>query len=57
MVFLVELLVNREIIRTEEDVYTYDNLPGYEYVDVKYDTYRYVQHKNTNPKCRYAQKV
>ena len=23
--------------------FTYDNIPGYEYVDVKYDTYRYVR--------------
>jgi DNA polymerase elongation subunit (family B) len=44
----------------------YDNLPGYSYVDIEYNTYKW-QHKNNNPKakmeqvkvgykiCRYAQ--
>jgi DNA polymerase elongation subunit (family B) len=47
-------------------VYTYDNLPGYEYVNITYNTYKW-QRKNGNPKagmekvkvgykiCRYAQ--
>ena len=30
-------------------IYIYDNLPGYEYVDVKFDTYRYIR---KNPKAR-----
>ncbi len=46
--------------------YIYDNLPGYEYVDIEYDTYKW-QRKNGNPKaamekvkigykvCRFAQ--
>jgi len=46
--------------------YKYDNLPGYKYVDIKYDTYKW-QRKNGNPKaamekvrvgykvCRFAQ--
>ena len=48
------------------DAYKYDNLDGYKYVDIKYDTYRW-QRKNGNPKstmekvcigykiCRFAQ--
>jgi len=48
------------------DVYLYDNLPGYEYVDITYNTYKW-QRKNGNPKagmekvkvgykvCRFAQ--
>jgi len=47
-------------------VFVYDNLPGYEYVDITYNTYKW-QRKNGNPKagmekvkvgykvCRYAQ--
>jgi DNA polymerase elongation subunit (family B) len=47
-------------------LYKYDNLPGYEYVNITYNTYQW-QHKNGNPKagmekvkvgykvCRYAQ--
>jgi len=35
------------------DSYLYDNLPGYEYVDVKFDTYRYYR---KNPKAR-AEKI
>jgi len=48
----------------ENDVYLYDNLPGYEYVDITYDTYRY-HRKNPNAAaekikcgykmCRFAQ--
>ena len=46
--------------------YKYDNLPGYEYVDIQYDTYRYIR---KNPKaaaekvksgykiCRFAQPI
>jgi DNA polymerase elongation subunit (family B) len=52
--------------KNENGEYVYDNLPGYEYVDVNYDTYRYVR---KNPKaaaekvksgykiCRFAQPV
>ena len=52
--------------KNEEGVYMYDNLPGYEYVDINYDTYRYIR---KNPKaaaekvksgykiCRFAQPV
>ena len=39
--------------KNEEGVYMYDNLPGYEYVDVTYDTYRYIR---KNPKAA-AEKV
>ena len=50
--------------KDEKGIYIYDNLPGYEYVDVNYDTYKYVR---KNPKaaaekikcgykiCRFAQ--
>jgi DNA polymerase elongation subunit (family B) len=50
--------------KDENGVYIYDNLPGYEYVDIKYDTYVY---RRKNPKaaaekilngyklCRFAQ--
>jgi len=52
--------------KDENGVYNYDNLPGYEYVDVNYDTYRY--HRK-HPKaaaekikcgykiCRFAQPI
>jgi DNA polymerase elongation subunit (family B) len=52
--------------KNENGVYNYDNLPGYEYVDVNYDTYRY--HRK-HPKaaaekikcgykiCRFAQPI
>jgi len=52
--------------KNEKEEYIYDNLPGYEYVDVNYDTYRYVR---KNPKaaaekvksgykiCRFAQPI
>ena len=35
------------------DEYLYDNLPGYEYVDIQFDTYRYYR---KNPKAR-AEKI
>ena len=48
----------------ESSEYLYDNLPGYEYVDVKFDTYRYIR-KSAKAKfekvrsgykqCRFAQ--
>ena len=64
-------LQNKVIAETGEKdpktgVYIYDNLPGYEYVDITYNTYKW-QRKNGNPKagmekvkigykvCRYAQ--
>jgi DNA polymerase elongation subunit (family B) len=37
----------------KNSIYVYDNLPGYEYVDVTFDTYRYVR---KNPKAR-AEKI
>jgi DNA polymerase elongation subunit (family B) len=46
-------LANNLVLETgEKDAngyYIYDNLPGYEYVDVKFDTYRYIR---KNPKAR-----
>ena len=39
--------------KDENNNFIYDNLPGYEYVDVEYDTYRYVR---KNPKAA-AEKV
>jgi len=39
--------------KDENGVYIYDNLPGYEYVDIKYDTYVY---RRKNPKAA-AEKV
>jgi DNA polymerase elongation subunit (family B) len=32
----------------------YDNLPGYSYVDIEYNTYKW-QHKNNNPKAKMEQ--
>ena len=61
-----ELLVETGERREGEASYKYDNLPGYKYVDIKYDTYRW-QRKGGNPKaamekvcigykvCRFAQ--
>ena len=61
-----KLLVETGERREGEVNYKYDNLPGYKYVDIKYDTYRW-QRKNGNPKaamekvcvgykvCRFAQ--
>tara|TARA_Y100000768_G_scaffold167139_1_gene125159 strand:+ start:4527 stop:8333 length:3807 start_codon:yes stop_codon:yes gene_type:complete len=52
--------------KNSEGKYIYDNMTGYKYVDVVYDTYKW-QHKNNNPKsamekvkvgykiCRFAQ--
>jgi DNA polymerase elongation subunit (family B) len=37
----------------EPDKYLYDNLPGYEYVDIRFDTFRYYR---KNPKAR-AEKI
>ena len=37
----------------ETNEYLYDNLPGYEYVDIRFDTYRYYR---KNPKAR-AEKI
>ena len=39
--------------KNEDGKYIYDNLPGYEYVDVEYDTYKYIR---KNPKAA-AEKV
>jgi len=38
---------------TETNEYIYDNLPGYEYVDIRFDTFRYYR---KNPKAR-AEKI
>ena len=52
--------------KNEDGEYTYDNLTGYEYVDISYDTYRYIR---KNPRaaaekvksglkiCRFAQPI
>jgi DNA polymerase elongation subunit (family B) len=52
--------------KDETGKFIYDNYPGYKYVDITYDTYKW-QHKNNNPKsamekvkvgykvCRFAQ--
>lgn len=61
-----KLIAETGIKDPETGVYIYDNLPGYEYVDITYNTYKW-QRKNGNPKlamekikvghkvCRYAQ--
>jgi len=50
--------------KDENDNFIYDNLPEYEYVDVEYDTYRYIRKhpaaaaekvKSGTKKCRFAQ--
>jgi DNA polymerase elongation subunit (family B) len=50
--------------KDENDNFIYDNLPDYEYVDVEYDTYRYIRKhpaaaaekvKSGTKKCRFAQ--
>ena len=46
-------LVSETGEKNDENIYVYDNLPGYEYVDIKFDTYRY--HRK-NPKAR-AEKI
>ena len=59
-------LINEHGIRDENGIYIYDNLPEYKYVDIVYDTYKWMR-KNDNPKaakekikvgykvCRFAQ--
>jgi DNA polymerase elongation subunit (family B) len=60
-------IVNETGEKTEKgDAYKYDNQPGYKYVDISYETYKWVR-KNNNPKaamqkvrigtktCRFAQ--
>lgn len=39
--------------KNDNNEYIYDNLPGYEYVDIRFDTYRYYR---KNPKAR-AEKI
>jgi len=39
--------------KTQSDQFVYDNLPGYEYVDITFDTYRYVR---KSPKAK-AEKI
>jgi len=46
-------LVSETGEKREDGSYLYDNLPNYEYVDVNFDTYRYIR---KNPKAR-AEKV
>ena len=50
--------------KDENDNFIYDNLPDYEYVDVEYDTYKYIRKhpaaaaekvKSGTKKCRFAQ--
>jgi len=50
--------------KDENENFIYDNLPDYEYVDVEYDTYRYIRKhpaaaaekvKSGTKKCRFAQ--
>ena len=40
-------LINETGVKDEAGVYIYDNLPGYEYIDVEFDTYKYVRKKET----------
>ena len=57
-------LINETGVKDEAGVYIYDNLPDYEYIDVEFDTYKYVR-KNETAKadkvksgkmiCRWAQ--
>ena len=63
---LKDNLIKEEGEKNEQGVYIYDNLPNYQYVDIKYDTYKW-QRKNNNEKaamekaikgykvCRFAQ--
>ena len=44
---------NGEKNDNKSNEYLYDNLPGYEYVDIRFDTYRYYR---KNPKAR-AEKI
>tara|TARA_Y100000780_G_C13694565_1_gene420949 strand:+ start:3174 stop:7106 length:3933 start_codon:yes stop_codon:yes gene_type:complete len=58
-------LVNETGVKDDESgEYVYDNLPGYEYVDIEYDTYEYrrktpksaaIKTKVGYKKCRFAQ--
>lgn len=50
--------------KNERGEYKYDNLPGYEYIDIEFDTFRYVRHTPTSAAvktkcgkkvCRWAQ--
>jgi len=64
-----EYNLNGELIeewgdKNEKGEYIYDNLPGYEYVDITYDTFRYVRKSPTSAAekvkaghktCRFAQ--
>ena len=52
--------------KDEKDIYIYDNLPNYSYVNVEYDTYRYVRKhpkaaaekiKSGRKICRFAQPI
>ncbi len=52
--------------KNENNVYIYDNLPGYEYVDVVYDTYKYIRKRPGGKaekikcgykKCRFVQNI
>jgi len=47
-------LVGETGIKNENGTYIYDNLPGIEYVDIQFDTYRYVK---KTPKAKKAEKV
>jgi len=40
-------LINETGVKDEAGVYIYDNLPDYEYIDVEFDTYKYVRKKET----------
>jgi DNA polymerase elongation subunit (family B) len=44
---LANNLVKETGIKNRQGEFAYDNLPGYEYVQIKYDTYTYVREKPT----------
>jgi DNA polymerase elongation subunit (family B) len=51
-------LINESGCKDKNGNFIYDNLDGYEYVNVSYDTYRYINKdkvKNGTKLCRYAQ--
>ena len=54
---LNNVLINETGYKNEEGEYIYDNLPGYKYVDITYDTYKYVRARPTaaaqKVKCGY----
>jgi DNA polymerase elongation subunit (family B) len=60
---LAEQLVRETGVKDISGNYIYDNLPGYEYVDVTYDTYKWVKNQrgraiktlNGTKICRFAQ--